>query len=93
MTAFSVTCYPLEALLHSLGNPSVDLLILDADGTEAAVVGAVDWARIDVKIVMVSSFWVRRKSLETRVRWIMGSSGYSFLQELDNKLVFVKEYP
>jgi len=46
-------CFPLFSLLLSLGNPTVNLFVLDIEGAEFEVLKALPWDRMDIEVLMV----------------------------------------
>ena len=54
---YSVQCYPLFSLLQALGWPTilprVDLLSLDIEGAELAVLQTLPWHRLDIELVLL----------------------------------------
>jgi hypothetical protein len=43
-------CIPLYSLLLAMGNPTVNLLVLDVEGAETLVIRTVPWHKVDVQV-------------------------------------------
>ncbi|WIA36627.1 hypothetical protein OEZ86_007914 [Tetradesmus obliquus] len=58
----SVTCWPLHEMMAALGKTRVDYWSLDTEGSEAAILNATDFDKIDVRVmtVEVSTPWYCR---------------------------------
>jgi len=48
--SFQVQCFPVESILASVNNPTVNLFILDIEGFELAVLQAIDWNKVDIEV-------------------------------------------
>lgn len=48
-----VNCWPLEAMLRTLGVMTVDYCSLDVEGAEPAILAAIDFDSIDIKVFTV----------------------------------------
>ena len=46
-------CFPLVSLLYSLGNPTVNLFVLDIEGFELAVLRTIPWHKVDIEVRMI----------------------------------------
>jgi hypothetical protein len=43
-------CFPLYSLLLALGNPTVNLFILDIEGTEYLILKTIPWDKVDIEV-------------------------------------------
>jgi hypothetical protein len=48
-------CFPLYSLLLALGNPTVNLFILDIEGTEYLILKTIPWDKVDIEVSTLSS--------------------------------------
>jgi hypothetical protein len=48
-------CFPLYSLLLALGNPTVNLFILDIEGTEYLILKTIPWDKVDIEVSSLSS--------------------------------------
>ncbi len=48
-------CFPLYSLLLALGNPTVNLFILDIEGTEYLILKTIPWDKVDIEVSTGSS--------------------------------------
>jgi hypothetical protein len=47
---FQIQCFPLYSLLLALGNPTVNLFILDVEGAEYMVLKNLPWHKVDIEV-------------------------------------------
>ena len=47
-------CFPLESILTAMGNPTVNLFILDIEGYELAVLQTIPWDKVDIEVSHMS---------------------------------------
>ena len=59
---FQIQCFPLYSLLLAVGNPTVNLFILDIEGAEYLVLKNIPWDKVDIEV----STWSSRPSPGTR---------------------------
>jgi hypothetical protein len=45
-----IQCFPLYSLLLALGNPTVNLFILDVEGAEYMVLKNIPWHKVDIEV-------------------------------------------
>jgi hypothetical protein len=45
-----IQCFPLYSLLLALGNPTVNLFILDVEGAEYMVLKTIPWHKVDIEV-------------------------------------------
>lgn len=50
-----VQCLPLFTLIKALGNPKVNLLVLDVEGAELKVLHTLPWDEVDIEIMSIDS--------------------------------------
>ena len=43
-------CLPLYSILLAMGNPTVDYFSLDVEGAELAILQAIPWDKVDIKV-------------------------------------------
>ena len=67
-------CFPLYSLLLALGNPTVNLFVLDIEGFELAVLESIPWDKVDIEVLDV----------ETDLAGLVqkGSDNFNFLVQL-----------
>jgi hypothetical protein len=47
-------CFPLYSLLMAMGNPTVNLLVLDVEGAETLVLRTIPWSNVNIEVVDIS---------------------------------------
>jgi hypothetical protein len=50
MLILQIQCFPLYSLLLALGNPTVNLFILDVEGAEYMVLKTIPWHKVDIEV-------------------------------------------
>jgi hypothetical protein len=50
MLILQIQCFPLYSLLLALGNPTVNLFILDVEGAEYMVLKNIPWHKVDIEV-------------------------------------------
>ncbi len=48
-------CFPLYSLLLAMGNPTVNLFVLDIEGFELAVLESIPWDKVDIEVLDVET--------------------------------------
>jgi hypothetical protein len=56
LLVLQMQCFPLYSLLLSMGNPKVNLLVLDVEGAETLVLKTVPWAKVDIEVKIRPNF-------------------------------------
>lgn len=84
----SVPCWPLDMMLDAWGVTSVDYWSLDTEGSEASILRATNFSRVDVKIITVE---VNNKEAEAAVHDAMKDAPYRLHSKIDFDLVFVRK--
>lgn len=84
-----VQCLPLYSLIQAAGNPTVNLLILDIEGAELAVLKTLPWDKVDIEIMTVETDLVGETGLsggsQQEIRDFIMSKGYKFFHHRHNK--------
>jgi hypothetical protein len=67
-----IQCFPLYSLLLALGNPTVNLFILDVEGAEYMVLKNIPWHKVDIEVSLnlpevslTLPFFFRQKKRQT----------------------------
>ncbi len=53
---FQFQCFPLYSLLLAMGNPTVNLFILDIEGSEYQVLKTIPWDKVDIEVLAYQSW-------------------------------------
>lgn len=87
-TKETVECYPLYSLLLAIGRADkVDLLSLDIEGAELAVLRAIPWARVNIELVMIEV----NHSDQGEIHSVMTEAGYGVYKRLkDQDIIYRK---
>ena len=87
-TKETVECYPLYSLLLAIGMADkVDLLSLDIEGAELAVLRAIPWARVNIELVMIEV----NHSDQGEIHSVMTEAGYGVYKRLkDQDIIYRK---
>jgi len=84
-----VQCLPLYSLIQAAGNPTVNLLILDIEGAELAVLKTLPWEKVDIEIMTVETDLVGETGItggsQQEIRDFIVSKGYKFFHHRHNK--------
>ena len=48
-------CFPIYSLLLAMGNPTVNLFVLDIEGFELAVLESIPWDKVDIEVLDVET--------------------------------------
>lgn len=87
-TKETVECYPLYSLLRAIDMADkVDLLSLDIEGAELAVLRAIPWARVNIELVMIEV----NHSDQGEIHSVMTEAGYGVYKRLkDQDIIYRK---
>ena len=78
-TKETVECYPLYSLLLAIGRTDqVDLLSLDIEGAELAVLRAIPWDKVNIELVMIEV----NHSDQREIHSVMTTAGYGVYKRL-----------
>ncbi|XP_053641072.1 protein Star-like [Cherax quadricarinatus] len=83
-----VQCVPLESLLLAMGVTRVDLLVLDVEGAELAILGHFDLQKFDVQVVCVE--WKKADELDEVSRQL-SERGYQEAARDFEDLILIKK--
>ncbi|KAK3850117.1 hypothetical protein Pcinc_043157 [Petrolisthes cinctipes] len=83
-----VQCLPLESILLAMGVRQVDLLVLDVEGAEMAILGHLDLHQFNVQVLCME--WKRRSELESVSR-NFSQRGYKEVARTTEDLILVKQ--
>ncbi len=50
-----MTCYPLHAILLSMGNPTVDFFSLDVEGAEVPILRSIPFDKVNVALTIFAT--------------------------------------
>lgn len=67
-----VQCFPLYSLLISLGNPRVDFMSLDIEGSELDVLRTIPFDKVHIELFLIET----AHSNETAITQLMSKNGY-----------------
>jgi len=85
----TVQCIPLYSLIQAAGNPTVNLLILDIEGAELAVLRTLPWDKVDIEIMTVETDLVGETGIsggsQQEIRDFIMSKGYKLFKHRHNK--------
>ncbi|XP_023336284.1 protein Star [Eurytemora carolleeae] len=103
-SGIQMQCLPLYSLIQAAGNPTVNLLILDIEGAELAVLKTVPWDKVDIQVMTVETDLVGDTGIsggsQETIRNFIISQGYrmfrhkhntNFMTGKDNNDLFVRE--
>merc|ERR1712107_642817 len=79
-------CIPLYSLIKAAGNPIVNLLVLDVEGAELAVLKTLPWDKVDIEIMTVETDLVGRTlpgGSQKSIRDYIASKGYTRFDHRD----------
>lgn len=83
----NVSCWTLQSMLEALGRTRVDYWSLDTEGSEAEILRATDFSKVDVRVITVE---VNDGQAESAVREAMKDKPYDLHSKIDFDLVYVK---
>jgi len=85
---YSVQCFPLYSLLLAAGLQRVDLLSLDIEGAEQAVLETLPWDKLDIGMVMIEVEHSDRGAIDK----LMTNAGYKVHKKLGlQDIIYVKQ--
>lgn len=67
-----VQCFPLYSLLLAIGNPRVDFMSLDIEGSELAVLRTIPFDKVHIELFLIET----QHSNETAITELMTKNGY-----------------
>lgn len=68
MQVEKLVCVPLQAILDSVGLTHVNFFSLDVEGSEAAVLKSLDWARVSFDVIVIETDKLRGFDVDTFMR-------------------------
>ena len=87
-TTETVECYPLYSLLLAIGRADrVDLLSLDIEGAELAVLRAIPWTKVNIELVMIEV----NHSDQEKIHSVMTAAGYGVHKRLKDLDIIYKK--
>jgi len=72
-------CFPLYSLLLSLGNPTVNLFVLDIEGYELSVLETIPWDKVDIEVLDIETDLAgvfQKDSSREKIINLMDKNGY-----------------
>jgi len=85
--SIEMQCFPLVSLLYSLGNPTVNLFVLDIEGFELAVLRTIPWHKVDIEVLSIETDLAgkfQKDSSREAIIDIMVENGYTRFQHTDD---------
>lgn len=83
----TVQCFPLYSILLALGNPRVDFLSLDIEGSEMDVLRTIPFDKIDIELLLIET----NQSNITAMIALMSNAGYEATEVPPFDHMFVKK--
>ena len=83
---YKVQCFPLYSLILAVGNPKIDFLSLNIEGSEVDVLRSLPWEEVDIEMVMVEMV----HSNKTAMHHIMTEAGYREYRKTGVDTIYVK---
>eukprot|EP00092_Neocalanus_flemingeri_P073101 GFUD01090139.1.p1 GENE.GFUD01090139.1~~GFUD01090139.1.p1 ORF type:complete len:291 (-),score=83.39 GFUD01090139.1:16-888(-) len=83
----TVQCYPLYSILLALGNPKVDFMSLDIEGSELDVLRTLPFDKVDIEVFLIET----NKANLTAVNDLMAKAGYEMTPIPPFDHLFVKK--
>jgi len=97
-------CLPLYSIIQAAGSPTVNLLILDIEGAELAVLKTLPWHKVDIEVMTVETDLIGDTGgftgSQDEIRKFIKSKGYilfkhrhnkNFMTGKDNNDLFIRE--
>lgn len=81
-----VKCYPLMALMNTLGQTKIDYFSLDVEGAEMIILHSIDWDKLDIDV-----FTIETEQHREDILTFMKSRGYKWIQTILGDDVFKKK--
>ena len=78
-------CYPLMALMNTLGQTKIDYFSLDVEGAEMIILHSIDWDKLDIDV-----FTIETEQHREDILTFMKSRGYKWIQTILGDDVFKK---
>ena len=87
-TKETVECYPLYSLLLAIGSTDkVDLLSLDIEGAELAVLRAIPWDKVNIELVMIEVNHSDKREIDN----VMTSAGFGVYKKLKEQDIIYRK--
>ena len=79
--------------MMALGNPTIDYLSLDIEGSEFPVLKTIDFDKIDIKVISVENTKLGNifEGTDTHLRYHLQRNGYKLYQTVGEDVVYVKK--
>ncbi|XP_023341321.1 uncharacterized protein LOC111711255 isoform X1 [Eurytemora carolleeae] len=79
--SMQMQCFPLYSIIKALGNPVINLLILDVEGAEQLILETLPWDKVDIEIMTVETDLVGKSisggsQSQASIRALIESKGY-----------------
>eukprot|EP00092_Neocalanus_flemingeri_P061607 GFUD01074116.1.p1 GENE.GFUD01074116.1~~GFUD01074116.1.p1 ORF type:complete len:279 (+),score=83.55 GFUD01074116.1:40-876(+) len=68
----TVQCFPLYSILLAIGNPKVDFMSLDVEGSELGVLKTIPFDKVDIELFLIETVFQNM----TEVNALMSEAGY-----------------
>jgi len=88
-----LNCLPFTAIMMALGNPIIDYLSLDIEGSEFPVLKTIDFDKIDIKVISVENTKLGNifEGTDTHLRYHLQRNGYKLYETVGEDVVYVKK--
>jgi len=87
-TGMKMQCFPVYSLIKAMGNPTVNLLILDIEGAELSVLKTIPWESVDIQVMTIETDLIGKSGVsggsQKEARQFLISKGYSIFQHTDD---------
>jgi len=82
----NMQCFPLYSLLSAMGNPTVNLLVLDIEGFELAVLRTIPWKKVDIEVFTIETDLAGKfmKGSRDDIISLMAEAGYQRFDHRDD---------
>ena len=85
----TMQCLPLASLILALGNPTVDYLSLDIEGSELEVLTSLPWHRLDIRAISMETQFLAPAARASLLR-LLTSQGFTHLGSLSRDDLFAQ---
>ncbi|XP_023322284.1 uncharacterized protein LOC111696785 [Eurytemora carolleeae] len=86
--SIKLQCFPFYSILMAAGNPTVNLLILDIEGAEFAVLKTIPWNKVDIQVMTIETDLIGKAGIsggsQEEAREFIISKGYTLFKHRNN---------
>ena len=87
---WTAQCLPFYSLLLAVGNPTVDLFILDVEGVEVSILKTIPFDKVDIKYFYIEC-GIKQQHNGTMLHQVMTAGGYEVVRYNNFNVLYGKK--